>query len=233
MIVRNATDLSAPVLFSSGHPDGDVAWTLSDDVGVITSGTVTPALDDVSVILTIPALLNTLTPGAYFAPRYLSWAYLVGGATVAGELSYTLEARLPLGITPAGVRAKLGVNEVDLPDRDIPLVAAYLSFEEAVSPTVLSEAFNGGLTDIRIRDAVEAQAALAVLPGLQVRIAKSEDSGTNKFQRQTIDWNAVGQYLTDLVSAGLIAVVPTYDPTVGYGDIFILASPATDAVTGS
>ena len=68
---------------------------------------------------------------------------------------------------------------------------------------------------------------------MPVRIANSESSGTNQFKRQDIDWGAVAAELSSMVDIGYIAIDPNYDPTAVTGELFLLATPATDPFTGA
>lgn len=232
MILRDGTGSSFLVEFSTGVPDNSaVTWELRSSAGIITNGTVSVPLDAVSVFINIAANFNTLPLAVLSDYRDLSWSYTVGGRIVNGEARYTLEARLPYGVSTAGVRRKLGIDDpIDLPDGEISVVSAYLSFENTVGADNLAS-ISG--KDIVLRDAIEAAAALQLIPTMSVRIAKKEDSGTSSFQRQDVDWATVGAYLEDLVTAGIVAVVPSYDETLGFGALFILAGPATDPFTGA
>jgi hypothetical protein len=234
MIVRSGLAISIPVLFSFGLPDGNVSWHLYDSVGTeLSSGTVAVPNNSVSINLLIAAALNTLAPGTLFASRDFTWSYTVGGAVINGEQRYDVEARPPFGASSDGVRAKLGVGAVDLPDVDISLIRAYFAFEELATSDAILAASDGGANDLAMRDAIEATAALALIPTMSVRVANSEDSGTNKFKRQDIDWDAVALALAAIISTGILVALPSYDPLAGAGALFMLARPTTDAITGS
>jgi hypothetical protein len=231
MIVRSGLAFSIPVFFTSGLPDAGINWRLLGTAGdEIASGTVAVPADSVSIDLSIAAEHNTLGSGSLFASRDFEWSYTVGGAVVNGEQRYSVEARAPYGASNTGVRAKLGVEPKDLPDGDISLIRAFVSFRDTVTADRLV-----GITDeavlLSIRDAIEARAGLSLIATMAVRVAVSEDSGTNAFKRQAVDWEAVAENLASIVDAGISAVDPTYDQTPT-GALFILATPATDPFTG-
>jgi hypothetical protein len=232
MIVRDGTTFNLVVPFPTGRPN-TVTWAVRDGAGVIGNGTITPAVDAVSTVIQVSSALNTLDVGTSFEPRDVEWSYTLGGVTTNGEARYIVEARLPVGISADGVRAKLAASPVELPDGDISLVRAFLIFRDRVTSDVLDAAYDGALADIAIRDAVEAIAAKALLPTMPIRIASAEESGTNKFKRQAIDWEAIGASLDDLINQGFSAVIEGFDPTTDFGTIFLLATPATDAITGA
>lgn len=231
MIVRNGVAFTIPVLFSSGHPDGNVSWHLYGPTGAeIASGTVTVPADALSINLPIASVHNTLDPGALISSRDFEWSYTVDNALVNGAQRYSIEARAPYGAANDGVRTKLGVEPKDLPDSDISLIRAFIGFRDTVTADLLVN-----VTDeadlLRVRDAIEAQAALNLIPTMAVRVAASEDSGTNAYKRQAVDWGAVADSLTAIITDGILVVNPLYDlsPT---GALFILATPTTDPLTG-
>jgi hypothetical protein len=232
MIVRDGTQLSVVVEFPNGTPPS-VAWSVRDGSGVIGSGTVTPAVDAVSHPITVSGALNSLSPGAFFEARDLQWSYTVASIVTNGEQRYSVEALLPVGISADGVRAKLGVSSIDLPDNDIALIRAFLTFRETATAVVMDASYDGALVDLKIRDAVEAMAARALIPTMQVRVASSEESGTNKYKRQAVDWEMIRASLDLMINEGLSAVVDGYDPTTDFGSLFLLAPQATDAITGA
>lgn len=231
MIVRSGNAASFLVEFPSGPPDGNVSWRLLGEAGdEITGGSLPVPSGSVSVTLTIPGINNTiLTLGVLTAYRDLEWDYTVDGVVVNGEQRYSIEARVPYGVTPEGVRSKLGVNDHEIPDGEIRLVEAYLSFTSLVNPLLLAAA-----TDhIALRNAIEAMAALALVPSLPVRLALKEASGTDSFQRDKLNLAELYVALQGNIADGLLAVDPNYDPMFGFGDLFILAPPGTDAFTGA
>ncbi len=234
MIVRAGTPVSFPVLFSSGIPDGNVTWQLLGPNGtVIDGGVIDPPADAVSTLIAVSAVHNALAGGDLLSYRDVTWSYTVSGVTIFEEKRYSIEARLPLGVSADGVRTKLGVEAVDLPDAEISLVSAYYTFGDLVTQATLAAAVTRSSRDqLLIRDAIEALAALALLPTMVVRIADKESSGTNQYQRQKINWATVQLALDALVGAGRSLLVPGFDPATGFGALLILASPEVDALTG-
>lgn len=231
MIVRADKAVSFLIEFPSGHPDGNIAWTLrGPDNAILANGSLVVPAGAVSINLPVSATYNHLNTGTLNSYRDLDWTYLVGGAIVNGEVRYSVEARVPFGASADGVRTKLGIdNVIDLPDDEISLVKAYKSFSAAVPADLLSAI---DPTNLVVREAIESIAALSLLPSLMVRLAKKEDSGTSSFERQAIKWDELAGYLNGLVYDGYLLVNPLYDPTDGFGAIFILASPESDAFTG-
>jgi len=231
MIVRAGTAVTFPILFSIGKPDGNVDYKIYDPSGlVLGSGQIVVPADAVSVLLQVDANKNLLAAGALLSYRDVEWSYVVGGQVQNGEARYTVEARLPFGVSADGVRAKLGVDKTDLPDSDISLAKAFLAFRDVVTPEALATV---ATDDVAVTEAIEAQAALALIPTMAVRVATKESSGTNQFQRQAIDWDTVATYLQSIISAGYLTVVPTYDETASFGSLLLVVTPAVDAITGA
>lgn len=233
MIVRSNTAVSVLVEFPSGTPDGDVTWSaLGPDGAVITSGIEAVPVTAVSVNLTVPAPVNALDVGEMTSYRDLVWSYTVQGAVVSGEQRYSIEGRVPFGVTPDGVRNKLGVQRHDVPDDQISLLKAYFSFADTVGDPLFAQNAYTDEEELRIRDAIEALAALELIPSMQVRIAQKESSGTDTYQRQDVDWTLLGEHLAGIVAGGILVVIPTFDLAASAGAIFILAPPAADPFTG-
>jgi len=234
MIVRNGLAISIPVLFDQGVPDGHtVSWQLYDvDGSLLDSGAVSVATDAVSVNMPIAASNNTLANGALFSSRDFAWSYAVDSNIINGEVRYSVEARAPFGAATDGVRSKLGVSPQDLPDDDISLIRSYVVFRDTIGADNLTNITDEAVI-FAVRDAIEAQAALFAIPSLGTRVAASEDTGTNAFKRQAIDWQVVADAMAARVNAGYVAVVPTYDPTANAGALFVLATPATDPITNA
>jgi hypothetical protein len=232
--ILSGTSTSVLIEFPFGPPDGNsITWTLRDADGtVITGGSPTVPADAVSTNIFIPGNLNTLVGSTITTYRDLDWSYLVDGAVMNGSHRYDIQIRLPFGVSYEGVRAKLAASADDLPDDQIPLLRAYVDFRGTVTAPILTAAILGDPYNLIVRDAIEALAARALIATMVVRIAKTEDSGTSKFQRQDIDWAAVAAMLDGMISDGIIALVPGFDLTLGFGALFILAGPATDAFTG-
>lgn len=235
MILRAGLAATHLVTFATGHPDGDVTWqVLGTDGTILDSGIVTPAADAVSIHIPVSADVTEITPPLLQQVIDVVWSYTVDGAVVNGETRYTVEARLGLGLSADGVRRKLGVSSTELPDSEISLVSAYLVFIDTIGEAAyLARIGSSPLIDMRVRDAIEAMAALSLVPTMPVRIASAESSGTNEFSRQHIEWGEVAAELSSLIDTGLIAIDPTYDPSAVTGALFLLATPATDPFTGA
>lgn len=240
MIVRAGTAVSFPVLFSLGHPDANVTWQVLSPLGVVLdSGSIAPAADAVSTLVPVSGALNALAGSELLSYRDVTWTYSVAGEVIHDEVRYTIEARVPFGVSADGVRLKLGVDTDDLPDPSVSLVSAYYEFvnllktPQLAGESVIADALTAnGHTQLLIRNSIEALAALALLPTMVVRIADKESSGTNQYQRQKIDWAALRLFLQSEISIGRIALLPLLDVTADFTPLLILASPARNLFPG-
>lgn len=222
------------LLFADGQTPATITYTVrgNDNLPIVglTNLTATVPAAALSTELAIPPSGSVIGSG-YFEMRTLSWAY----DTKSGSVRYRVDALLPFGVSEEGVRTKLGVMDDELDPGDIDLTAAYLKFATPLvaQASLTAAATAGDLTTIKIVDAVEATAALQLLPSLQLKLAKTRSSGTNKFDRQTApDWEMLREYLAGLVAAGAAAIDVPSDAFGGTG--FLLAfSTRVDPITNS
>lgn len=231
--MRAGTALTQLVEFADGFPDGNIDWELLDGTGgVLTAGNVAPEAASVSAVITITGPQNVIVEAGdpLFAHRELSWSYTVGGIGQSGRLRYRLEAFLPLGVSEEGVRGKLGVEDHELEDAKIDLVSAYSNFQATVGAAELAAV--EGQAILVACDAIEALAALRILPTLQVSLANKESSGTNQFSRDKIDWKALRAHLENLLALGYAAVNPATDTTANLAPLLVVVV-RDDPVTNS
>jgi len=223
--------------FSAGLPTGAVTYSVLGNTNAPLGGfsnlTVTPPLGALSLLIVVPGTANTCAL-PLFENRTVVWSYLSNHGIVQGSERYRVEKPLPFVVSADGVRAKLGIEDHELADRDIDLVLAYAKLASKYDDGVLdSYATGGDLRSLLVINAIEALAALDVLPSLQLAVAKAEDSGTNKYQRFTsIDWDAL--------AAGLAQHVMAVDEIVGVSDddvagitLMYKAGRTNDPFTGS
>src|ERR1044072_7763937 len=108
------------------QPDGSISWALDGPSGSVAVGTVVPDVGAVSATIEIDAAYNTLSIGAFQTYRDLSWSFDIDGITHSGSVRYNIEIAVPFGASPDGVRTKLGVAGVEVPDSEISMLSAYL-----------------------------------------------------------------------------------------------------------
>jgi hypothetical protein len=222
------------VTFNEGFPDGVVSWSLTDVAGsVIATGTVTPPALAVSIVVTTSAANNTLAGGALKGIRHLVTSYTVNGISIGSRTQYEVLGVVPFGASYEGVRNKLGVPEHNLGNDEIKLVEGYYEFRELATAVLLDAvvAADNSLT-LRIADAIEASAALELLPTMALRVAAQESSGTDQFKRMDVDWTLIESKLREKVEAGRLAVNTGVNPTDNFGSLFTLGT-SEDRFTGA
>lgn len=223
------------IAFNTGLPSGVVSYELfgNDGQQLLTSN-FTAEDGSVSHLLVIPAEHNTCaTP--LFEGRRLAYHYQTATELVSKTLYYRVEKPLPVAATADGVRKKLGVEPHELENDDIDLLTAYTVLLEKDRSNLLPPILTAGNSDtLKVIHALEAQAALELLPTMQIKIAQRETGGTNEFQRFTrIDWEQIELGLRVHLARFEALIDPTLDLTGGSTFIFGKATPTPDPVTGS
>src|SRR3546814_13210330 len=109
--MRAGLDFTHLVTFDDGAPDGDILWALYSLGGAeIATGSVTPAVDAVSAIITVGGAHNQLAGESLRSIRELVMSYAVGGVSRTEVVEYVIEGRVPFAVSARGVREKLGVS---------------------------------------------------------------------------------------------------------------------------
>lgn len=224
--MNDGLSYSRLVTFSDGAPSGAVTWVLRDLAGTtITTGSVTPSVGAVSVLITVDATHNTRSPtDPLRITRKLSWSYTTGGQTRAGVETYFVEGGLPFPATPSGVRNLIGFPDHNLPDSEISLVEAYWQVQGLAGEASLAT-YEGqdGPASTKIARAIEASAALSLFSSLPLRLADKESSGTDSYTRSKADWEALRRDLQTKVDDALAMIAN--DDLRETGDIFVLTQP--------
>lgn len=214
------------VTFDDGAPVGAVSWVLRGvDGATIATGEVTPPAGAVSTVLIIPAEHNTVQEtDPLRVTRDLSWSYLAEGQIRSGRERYFVEGSVPFPVSETGVRDLLGAPAHNLPDREIDLISAYWSLRSTVGEQELF-AFEGldGEDATVIARAIEAKAALELLPTMPLRIAEQESSGTESFRRHEMDWEKLEEQLLATVSVAVTRI--RGEEPFASGTIFTLSNP--------
>lgn len=220
--------------FSAGAPTGAVSYRLlgNDGATALTSGTYNAA-GALDLLLMIPGEFNTCDL-PLIEMRTLVWDYPTETGLQSGRESYTVARPIPFAVSIVGVRNKLGLSNHELAEENIDLAAAYSEFSNlAGAANVATAASAGDRTTLLCLHAIEAMAAFALLPSIQLRAAQQESSGTNKFARFTsVDWDRLDLELRVQIDRARAAIDLTFDAD-GQGVFsFGVAPRDTDAFTG-
>lgn len=215
------------VSFNDGPPTGSVVWVVRDITGAqLATGSSAPATDAVSVVLTVPVEINTLSPTEPLrVTRDLSWSYqIAGGELRSGRERYFVEGSVPFPVSEAGVRNMLGAPAHNLPDNEIDLISAYWRMQTNADAALLSAFENtDGSNSTVIARGIEALAALEVLPTMPLRMALKEGSATDSYTRFDTDWEKIEAGLLEIVR-GAVEVVTGIE-AFSVGAIFMLTQP--------
>lgn len=234
---RELTPFTHIVEFASGSPTGAFSYSVYDDDGNIVDGlediVVSLGIGAISARIDVPASSNSVSK-PLFETRTITWTYPTASGTVNGSKSYVIQKVIPFPATPEGVRQLLGITDNEVPDDRIDLMGAWLKFrvpftdaDAALTPYMTS----GDETSYKITRAIEALAALEILPTLQLALAKRFDSGTNSYERwNKIDWEGLAATLNGYAREAVILVDPTLDLVIT--PIFVL-STRPDPLTGA
>lgn len=208
---------------------GSVVYTIRDqdgtplaghtEVAVTTDGTTT------SIVVDFPSSITAIT--AEFEKRTLEVHYEYAGVSKRIVRIIRLVPFLNLGITETDVREWLGVNDRELPESEIDLVAAYFEVKEDLS-TLDAALVAGGRTEVAANTAVKMKAAINIIPSLKLRVAQKESDGPITFDRPDLSTfddlmayalEAYSEALDELGRAeppsGIFEIVVRPDPFLG------------------
>lgn len=220
--------------FNTGAPVGAVSYQLlGNDGAPLIEDTLTPDPGALSCLIIIPGTENTCDL-PYFENRTLTFSYVNADGLVTGRSPYRVQRPIPFVVGEDSVRAKLGVEKHELPNDNIDLVAAYIEFAAYFEEGALATHANAGTRATMLcSQAIEAMAALVVLPSLQLKIAQRESSGTNEYQRFAgTDWSSIEASLAAHIDRARAAVDGLFD-TTGDGAFSFGTVTRTDAITGA
>ncbi len=222
--------------FSTGLPTGAVVYSVLGNDNLPVSGyeaiSVYPPAGALSLLIIVPGTINTVsTP--LFETRTLSWTYPTEHGVENGRKRYRVVRDIVFPVTPEGVRAKLGIEDHELPDERIDLLSAYATLSNGYEAGALDAyATAGDSTTLLIADAIEAMAGLEVVSSLQLAVARKESSGTNSYERfANMDWDSLRAQLYSYIGRLNDILVPLVDPTTL--PVIFLAVERDDPVTGT
>jgi hypothetical protein len=233
---RELTPFTHIVEFASGSPTGAFSYSVTDEDGNYVNGLqdiiISLGIGAVSARIDVPANANTVSK-PLFETRTISWTYPTASGTINGSFSYVIQKTIPFPATPEGVRQLLGVTDKEIPDDRIDLMGSYLKFREPFDDpdvALLPYMTSGDADSYRITRAIEAMAALEVLPTLQLALARRLDTGTNSYERwNRIDWERLAARLNGMVYEAITIIDPLLELVIS--PIFVL-STRTDPLTG-
>src|SRR3546814_15120914 len=114
--MRAGLDFTHLVTFDDGAPDGDILWALYSLGGAeIATGSVTPAVDAVSAIITVGGAHNQLAGESLRSIRELVMSYAVRWVSRTEVVEYVIEGRVPFAFCSRCGRENVGLRPQSLP----------------------------------------------------------------------------------------------------------------------
>jgi hypothetical protein len=178
----------------------------------------------------LPASDTKVPVGQDFVPLFVAVRYIFGGRTYTNSGTINIAPFIPMSAGADDVRQILGLPADELPDAEIEIIPSYFRLLRDY-PKIPQTLLAGTVDTISVNRAIALQAAVDLIPSLQLRVGKKLKGDTQEFERfNTIDWGLLktqieGELdtrLTDLYSTAEIA--STFDH-------FSWSSP-TDVITG-
>ncbi|MBD9544263.1 hypothetical protein IB276_32990 [Ensifer sp. ENS04] len=216
-------------------PDvGSVTYTLKDQLGSPMVGltdipyVTTPTTYQMQVL--VPSSAHSIDPARRFERRGVVVNFKLNGEEVQLTRSYRVVPEPTHTVTPADVRAFIGIEEHELPDSDIDILSAFLLVEKDVGATELAAAITSGTTaELSANTLVRMRAVLDVLPSAKQRMAQSEKNGVKEFSRVDLkELDKLKKDAEDRYQEAYDDIVVTTETTVS---LFLVTSN-TDAITG-
>ncbi len=200
---------------------------IRDVQGVVTHSTPLD-LSTTSAILEIPETALPLG-GGDFTTFFITVQFTALGGVYQQRHTLYVTPFIPLTVGATEVRALLGIPSTELQDQDIEVFPAYFRLLQQ-EENLLEYLQEGGSTSLEANRAVALEAAISLVPSLQLRIGQKLKSEDQEFARFTnVDWAAlVGALKLEL--DGILSTLSATDDTAAVTN-FAWAIP-TDAITG-
>lgn len=210
-----------------------MSYTVRDNSGSVIVSRILPFPTATQLFVGVPSDLNTVAGGKDFENRTVEVLYARGDRAVRVRKTYRVAQWVNMTCTEADVRAALGVLDHELQDSDIDLLGAYLFVQEAASGSILTTALAAGnLTTTYANQAIVSQAALRVLPSLQLRAAVAIKDDNQTFQRASaLDFAALQAGLQDDYDDALVRMIPLADRVPGTSLSTLVVTLPTDVIT--
>lgn len=211
-----------------------VSYTLYDHSGSAIRQNVNVSVAAGANYVSIPLLGSdaTIASGRRFEKRQLFVTWQSQGQEYSATKRWRVIPYTDYSATQTDVRALLGLNDDDLNDDEIDLFSAFLSIEDEVTQSTLTAALQSGTSlEMQANRLIAVEAALLVLPSLELRTAASVVDGNRRWDRFRTppDWEVIGARLGALKAQMLATVTGTPQG----GPTLMSVSTPTDVITGA
>lgn len=177
--------------------------------------------------LTLDAAHNGIT--ADWENRYVLITYIVNAQTYEKSFPYQLGGFIPLTATAEGVRSLIGLDQQELPDRDIDLIGAYHDLLDEYGTSVSDAVVATGTKNRDINRAVTAKAALGIVESIEMRTRiQIRTENTTVVRSERIDFEKLANAIRGRLRSAMDEVTDNLSTTAA---LFVVSSP-TDIVTG-
>ena len=179
--------------------------------------------------------LSNIPPTTLFESRYLRADFKYNSKPYSVSGSYRLHHMIPMTVGPQSVRALVGADNDELPDRDIDLVEAYIELAASFGTNLDLALRRTDNISIAANRAISLQAAIIRCPSLQSRLLKLEKADNAGYQRAEMDFLKLEADLRNQLASALeqitLAIVGSV-PTVDVPILFVVTKQ-TDRITNS
>lgn len=206
-------------------PDSATYTVRAHDGSVLDSGSMPASAN--SETLTISAANNAILND--WENRYVKLEFIYSGQTYYRVVTFQLSSFLPITATEDEVRALIGLNGQELPDRDIDLYGAYFRLVDLHGDGIETALTEAGSRNAAVNQAIALKAALEIVDSIPLRAlitVRSEDSTASR--STDIDFDAIGRRLEVRLST---VVTDALGATPASQVIFDFSSP-TDPFSG-
>lgn len=207
---------------------------IQPDGTVLDSGTPAVPSPETSATHILAAPHTTKTTGADFDVIILEYSYDTAEGTFSNSITYKLIERQLYMTTASEVRSALGVTEMELPDKDIDLFAAYMTIKNVDFAEIDTALAAGGFDLQNASNLIMYYTACLAVDSLALRLLQSHTEDNivaSRFSKVDLDrlkGNLMARYIAAL--SQLSDTFADDDISVG-GNRFVVFNPTPDVIT--
>lgn len=200
------TDVTVPVDYEvDGEflvPDSATFKVRAHDGTLLDSGSMSVA--STSETISVSAADNEIS--APWENRYVVVDFVSGVNTYTKRVSYQLSEFVPMTASEEAVRALLGLNEEELPNRDVRLYESYFQLESVYGNQISAALLQTGARNAAINEAIAVKSALLIVDSMPLRaMITVRSENTSAARSRDIDFDA----LKDKLEARLAPLIDT------------------------
>lgn len=191
-------------------------------------------LPDNATTMTVPATYQVIGVGRAFDNRVLHIRYDTYTGPKLIRLRYRVVDIPLLTVGAQEVRAYIGLQPEELPDRDVDLVSAYFKIEELIQSDRLRQFLGSGTSqELKANELIMLQAVLDLGPSLLQRVAHTMQDANLRLARHAVKnfEDLLGQ--TAARFAALLAELQPTTAGLSTIPLFTLVPESPDAITGA